>query len=577
MTRSTLVNSRMPRYISPVSSLKKVVLLVEDEAIIALQEKMLLEREGYAVITCGSGEEAVRIASEDPSIDLLLMDIDLGPGMDGTDAARRILATRDVPVLFVSSHTEPEVVARTEEITSYGYVVKNSTPTVLFASIKMAFKLHAAERRVEAERDNLLQIMSVTPVGILVVRSDLSVSRMNPAAEEMTARTLQTAETEAMVELDGKRGGSNDSGSKLPTRRRMRCGDLLGCVNRRHSPRICGESAFCGDCTLNRDIRETISRGTRVRHREAEFLLAATTDDGEERRVWLRYSTAPIILDGEGAALVTFEDVTERRSAAERMRLLARIAESESTLVVVTDRERRTIWANPAFWKLTGYPPEEFLGRNPGDVLQGEAPDLTLKGRITTALDAGTSFQGEILNYTRQGTPYWIHMDIQPVFDEAGTLTHFVSVQRDITSEREYRQDLEKRDVRLHALAARTTDGIVVMDAEGRITAVNPAYSRMIGRPPEETVGMTADEVFDRMHPEDAAFLRDKLYGALAEGVSGMVYRFRLERGDGDGYIWLEDRATCFYEADGAIEESFIFSREISDLHPERASFRVTE
>jgi len=58
------------------------------------------------------------------------------------------------------------------------------------------------------------------------------------------------------------------------------------------------------------------------------------------------------------------------------------------------------------------------------------------------------------------------------------------------------------------------------------------------------------------MHPEDAAFLRDKLYGALAEGVSGMVYRFRLERGDGDGYIWLEDRATCFYEADGAIEES---------------------
>jgi PAS domain S-box-containing protein len=357
----------------------------------------------------------------------------------------------------------------------------------------------------------------------------------------------------------------------------MRCGDILGCVHRGHAPRICGESSFCADCTLNRDIRDTISRGTGVSRREAEFVLAATTDGGETRQVWIRYSTAPVTLDGETGALVTIEDVTERRSAAERMRLLARIAESESTMVVVTDRKRHTIWANSAFWKLTGYAEEEILGKNPGEVLQGDAPDRTLKERITAALDAGDSFQGEILNFTRGGAPYWIHMDIQPVFDETGSITHFVSVQRDITSEREYRRDLEARDARLRAVAARTTDGIVVMDADACITDVNPAYSRIVGRPREDMVGLTIDEVFDRIHPEDAVYLRDKLFGAVASGVPGMVYRFRLRRSDGDGYIWLEDRATCFYGADGAIEESFIFSREISDLHPESASFRITE
>ena len=80
-----------------------------------------------------------------PAIDLILMDINLGNGMDGTDAAAIILKDHDLPVVFLSSHMEPEVVAKTEKITSYGYVVKNSSITVLDASIKMAFKLFEAK------------------------------------------------------------------------------------------------------------------------------------------------------------------------------------------------------------------------------------------------------------------------------------------------------------------------------------------------------------------------------------------------------------------------------------------------
>ena len=58
-------------------------------------------------------------------------------GIDGTEAARRILASRDVPVVFVSSHNEPAIVAKTEGISSYGYVVKSAGITVLDAAIKM--------------------------------------------------------------------------------------------------------------------------------------------------------------------------------------------------------------------------------------------------------------------------------------------------------------------------------------------------------------------------------------------------------------------------------------------------------
>jgi CheY-like chemotaxis protein len=129
-----------------VSTEARTILLVEDEAIIALAEARLLAAAGYRVETAHSGERAVEVALADPRIDLVLMDIDLGRGIDGPEAARRILAARDLPLAFLSAHTEPAVVERTEGITSYGYIVKNSGETVLLASVRMAFRLHEARR-----------------------------------------------------------------------------------------------------------------------------------------------------------------------------------------------------------------------------------------------------------------------------------------------------------------------------------------------------------------------------------------------------------------------------------------------
>jgi PAS domain S-box-containing protein len=127
---------------------RKTILLVEDEAIIAIAQKMTLERYGYNVITVNSGERAYDIIKGNHDIDLILMDIDLGKGIDGPETAKIILTEREIPVVFLSSHTEPEVVEKTEKITSYGYVVKNSGITVLDASLKMAFKLFEANKRI---------------------------------------------------------------------------------------------------------------------------------------------------------------------------------------------------------------------------------------------------------------------------------------------------------------------------------------------------------------------------------------------------------------------------------------------
>jgi CheY-like chemotaxis protein len=120
---------------------KRTVLLVEDEAIVCISESKKLQDFGYTVVIAHSGKEAVELAQANSDIQLVLMDINLGEGIDGTEAAKQILSHRDIPIVFLTSHSEKEMVDKVKGITRYGYIIKNSGDFVLQSSIDMAFEL----------------------------------------------------------------------------------------------------------------------------------------------------------------------------------------------------------------------------------------------------------------------------------------------------------------------------------------------------------------------------------------------------------------------------------------------------
>ncbi|TVR52794.1 MAG: response regulator [Spirochaetaceae bacterium] len=106
---------------------------------------MQIETAGYSVVHVTTGEDAIAIVAGQPgAFDLILMDIDLGPGIDGIEAAERIIASHDIPVVFLTSHTEREYIERADRISPYGYVVKDPDGMVLLRSITMAFRLFDA-------------------------------------------------------------------------------------------------------------------------------------------------------------------------------------------------------------------------------------------------------------------------------------------------------------------------------------------------------------------------------------------------------------------------------------------------
>ncbi len=121
------------------------------------------------------------------------------------------------------------------------------------------------------------------------------------------------------------------------------------------------------------------------------------------------------------------------RSAEKEAKLLASVAEHSNDGVVITDEKGQTLWINNAFTEVTGYALEEIEGRTPGSLLQGPETSRETKQQIRKSLDRKEPISCEILNYTKAGDPYWLELQINPVFSSNGTLERFIAIERDIT------------------------------------------------------------------------------------------------------------------------------------------------
>lgn len=117
------------------------------------------------------------------------------------------------------------------------------------------------------------------------------------------------------------------------------------------------------------------------------------------------------------------------------------------------------IFANAGFERLTGYSPEEVVGRN-CRFMQGAATDADAVGEIRTAVREGRACTVELLNYRKDGLPFWNRLSITPIRDADGTVTHFIGVQSDITSLRETEKALRLAKQELEVANRRMADDL---------------------------------------------------------------------------------------------------------------------
>ncbi len=154
------------------------ILVAEDETLIRLDLKEILERAGFEVCAeARDGEEAVELArSERP--DLAIMDVKM-PRLDGIEAARRILDERPIPIVMVTAYGERELVARAVEVGVFGYLVKPFRETDLLPAIATARARHDELTALREETESLAEALAARKAierakGLLMEKEGLS-------------------------------------------------------------------------------------------------------------------------------------------------------------------------------------------------------------------------------------------------------------------------------------------------------------------------------------------------------------------------------------------------------------------
>lgn len=163
---------------------------------------------------------------------------------------------------------------------------------------------------------------------------------------------------------------------------------------------------------------------------ELLFLRQAERKDG----VWLRVNAWPLKDSGGRitGGVVTFDDFTQAREALRMLQLFSHVVGQTGDSVVITDTDGGIGYVNPAFETTTGYSQAEALGKTPR-ILKSGLHDAEFYRQLWARLKQGQPSRGMVINRRKSGELYWSQQTITPMRDEAGRLSHFVSVSRDIT------------------------------------------------------------------------------------------------------------------------------------------------
>jgi PAS domain S-box-containing protein len=344
-------------------------------------------------------------------------------------------------------------------------------------------------------------------------------------------------------------------------------------------------------------------------HRMALQKYDIRTPDGEfEERYWNPLNSP--VFDDRGNLIYIIhrvEDVTEQVRSGSRLRILESVVTTANDAVVVTEAEPlegwgpRIIYVNEAFRRMTGYVPNEVLGKTPR-ILQGAGTDPRATRRIRAALERREPVRVELLNYRKDGSPFWVEISIAPVLDENGAVVQWTSVQRETTERRQAEETalqlaretaaraeeasarkeiesilekLRESEERYRLLADMIPQHIWTTDPTGYHGYFSRRWYEFTGATLEETEG---ELWLQFLHPDDRERTMERWKHSLRTGEPYSIeYRFRREDGE---YCWFLGQATPLRDESGRILEWFGTLTDISErkrLDEERERLLVRE
>ena len=228
-----------------------------------------------------------------------------------------------------------------------------------------------------------------------------------------------------------------------------------------------------------------------------------------------------------------FEETLDKyKQTEERLRLLESVVVNANDAILITEADAldeplgpRVVYVNEALTRMSGWSATDVLGKTPR-VLQGEKTSRIQLDRIRSALQSGLPIRTELINHHKNGSTYWVEVNIVPLVDPHGKITHFISIQRDISERKSVEEALKSSEGRFRAIFNGTFQFTGLLTPEGTILEANQTALDFAGLQQKHVVGRALWETRPWMISKET---QNKLKEAVAIAATGEFVRFEVD------------------------------------------------
>ena len=243
-----------------------------------------------------------------------------------------------------------------------------------------------------------------------------------------------------------------------------------------------------------------------------------------------------IYKDGKPERMIgAMQDVDEHIRTLEEVKRLSIVASKTDNSVMILDKEYRLEWVNDSFTKLTGYGLKESVGKKPFEFLCGPETDASVLKMIIERVKRNVPVTEEIINYNKDGKAYWVRVTITPVFNELGDLDRFVTIQSDVTSQKEFEQKITVIARELANLIENSNVPIFGIDRNGYINEWNAAAKELTSYSKNEVLGKQWTKFFNEETHKNVGDIFEK----ALQGEATRNFEFPFFTKEGKALIFL--------------------------------------
>ncbi len=449
------------------STISSTILVVDDNVTNLEVLHHALSAEGYNVRVEVDGHQAIAQVRSAPP-DLVLLDVML-PTVNGFEICEQLKAdprTQDIPIIFMTALTNTDDKLTGLNLGAVDYITKPFQQEELLARVRLQLQIHHLAKTLELRNRQLQQEVEERQ------QAEKALQQLN---QDLEARVEErTQDLRHSQEYLRQLTENIDSVFWMTDPDKQQIIYVSPAYDRiwGYSVQTLLDNPQQWIEVIHPDDRARVvvafPKQLKGEYNEEYRIIRP---DGEVR--WIRDRAFPILnATGEPFRIAGIaEDITEQRQIEETLRLQERAIAASSNGIVIADArqpDQPVIFVNPAFEQITGYAAKDVVGRN-CRFLQGEDADQLGVQELRAALKTGQSCRVNLRNYRQDGSLFWNELSVAPIYDDHGTLTHYIGIQTDVSdrmqTEARLKASLTEKEILLKEIHHRVKNNLLVVSS----------------------------------------------------------------------------------------------------------------